>query len=115
MDVFLSWSMPIYYGCTNITDYFPREPMILIAINKPEEAIEIINKAVADDLWSKNIEAIREARNLVLNKYQTFPMIKALKENELDMTERPKIITYISNENLNCFQIFKKRVKRMLK
>lgn len=72
-DCFLSWTMPIYYGCSNITSYFPSESMIIIDIKKPNKSLEIIKEAVADGRWTKNLGAIEEARNLVLNKYQFFP------------------------------------------
>lgn len=74
-DCFLSWTMPVYYGCSNITKYFPKEAMILIDPSKPKEAIEIINRALAEDAWTKNLDAIAEARNKILNEYQFFPGI----------------------------------------
>ena len=65
-DCFLSWTMPIYYGCTNITDYFPPEAMVLIDIDDIEEAVDKIREAIAQDLWRKNLDAIEYARKLVL-------------------------------------------------
>ena len=75
MDCFLSWTMPIYYGCTNIDDYFPSEAMLKIDINKPDEATELIKEAVASDLWLKRRDAIAHARELILEKHQFFPFI----------------------------------------
>jgi hypothetical protein len=81
-DCFLSWTMPIYYGCSNITSYFPSGSMINIDINKPQEALELIKEAVAEDRWNKNLDAIAEARLLVLNNYQFFPkMAEFIKAN----------------------------------
>ena len=74
-DCFLSWTMPIYFGCSNITDYFPAESMIMVDLNKPEEALRIIEEAGATDRWSNSLEHIQKARELVLNKYQFFPSI----------------------------------------
>jgi Glycosyltransferase family 10 (fucosyltransferase) C-term len=74
-DCFLSWTMPIYYGCKNITRYFPEQAMILIDPNKPEAALRIIKEAMNHDRWQQNLQWIEEARNLVLNKYQFFPAI----------------------------------------
>jgi hypothetical protein len=76
-DCYLSWTMPIYYGCTNIDAYFPKESYIKIDITKPEEAVDIINQAVSDRLWEKNLDAIEQSRNLILKKYQFFPYIAA--------------------------------------
>ena len=61
--------MPIYYGCPNIEKYFPKEAMIKIDIEKPQEAIKIIRKAIEDNLWEKNFDAVVKARNIVLNKF----------------------------------------------
>ncbi len=75
-DCFLSWTMPIYGGCTNITDYFPPESMITIDLNDFPKSLEIIRTAIADQRWKKNLDAIEFARNLVLEKYQFFPFVQ---------------------------------------
>jgi hypothetical protein len=80
-DCFLAWTMPIYYGATNITEYFPPESLVQIDINKPEEAISIIKEAVHSDLYRKNKDAIFHARELVLEKYQLFPFIVNIIKN----------------------------------
>lgn len=74
-DCFLSWTMPVYYGCTNILDYFPAESMLIIDPRNGEEALNKINAAMEAGRWEKNLSAIKEARDLVLNKYQFFPSI----------------------------------------
>jgi hypothetical protein len=74
-DCFLAWTMPIYYGCTRITEYFPTDAMILIDIHNPDEALERIKEAVQAQRWQKNLEAIRFARDQVLERYQFFPFI----------------------------------------
>jgi Glycosyltransferase family 10 (fucosyltransferase) C-term len=74
-DCLLSWTMPIYYGATNIFNFFPRESILWVNITHPEEAIESIQQAIADDLWSRNLDAIAHARELVLEKYQFFPFM----------------------------------------
>ena len=74
-DCYLSYSMPIYYGCTNISEYFPEDSFIQIDINNIPEAIEIINNAIENKMWEKNMESIIQARNLVLDNYQFFPSI----------------------------------------
>ena len=73
-DCFLAWTMPIYYGCTQISRYFPRESMVCIDISDPQ-AIEKIKDTVASDRWYRNIDAIEHARKLVLDSYQLFPFV----------------------------------------
>lgn len=88
MDVYLSWSMPIYHGATNITDYFPEESLVRIDIAKPDEAIAIIEETIHSDLWLKRREAIAYARELILDQYQFFPFITQ-KIHEWEQTHPP--------------------------
>ncbi|MEA5583195.1 glycosyltransferase family 10 [Nodularia harveyana UHCC-0300] len=74
-DAFLAYTMPIYYGCTNITDYFPKESFVSIDINQPEQAVEIIRETINSDLWLRNRDAVIYARELVLKKYNLFAFL----------------------------------------
>ena len=69
IDCFLGYCMPIYCGAPNIYEYFPKESLVLIDINQPESAYEIITQAIQNNLWQKNQDAILEARRLCLYKY----------------------------------------------
>jgi hypothetical protein len=73
-DCFLAWSMPIYYGCTRITEYFPAEAMLIIDIHDPD-SVDQVSAAIKSNAWERNLEAIAHARQLVLDKYQLFPFI----------------------------------------
>lgn len=79
-DAYLSWCMPIYWGCPNIAEWFPEGSYRLLDINEPnpEKAItEIINTPLTD----QDIAALTEARNLILNDYNIWEMInKKIKE-----------------------------------
>ena len=81
-DCFLAWSIPFYYGCTNLEDYFPGESFIRIDINDPKKCSEKIKATIETDNWEKRIPAIKEARNLVLYEYQLFPhLAKIIRRN----------------------------------
>ncbi|HEX2972074.1 MAG TPA: glycosyltransferase family 10 [Tepidisphaeraceae bacterium] len=73
-DALLSWTMPIYYGCTNIESYFPKEAMVRIDLHDPD-VVEKIRDVVAGDRWKQNLDAIAEARRLILDRYQLFPFL----------------------------------------
>jgi hypothetical protein len=47
-DCFLAWTMPIYYGCEYINNFFPLEAMIRIDINDPD-VVEIIKESIATE------------------------------------------------------------------
>jgi len=74
-DAFLSWTMPIYIGPPNIFDYFPRESMIYIPKYDLNRVLKEVENLRGGKMWEKRLGYIEEARNLVLNKHQLFPLI----------------------------------------
>lgn len=74
-DVFLGLSHPIYYGCSNISSYFPAKSFSSIDIENPDEAISKIENLIENETYEKSVNYILEARSLVLNKYNLFPML----------------------------------------
>ena len=73
-DCFLSWTMPIYFGCTNLAEYFPPDSFVQIDINDPH-APEKIRRIIESDLYLERRDAIAEARQRILYEYQLFPFI----------------------------------------
>ncbi|MCW2119443.1 glycosyltransferase family 10 domain-containing protein [Flavobacterium sp. 7A] len=74
MDCFLSHTMPIYFGCKNIGEFFPKNSFI--QMNPKDRHIDLfLKEIVQSNKWDENKDAINEARNLVLNKYQLFPFL----------------------------------------
>jgi hypothetical protein len=69
-DCFLTYTVPLYYGCKNIGKYFPENSFIPINIEEPAKAIEQVRQAIEKDDWHNRIGALQEARELVLNNYQ---------------------------------------------
>ena len=65
VDCLLAWAMPLYWGCPNISDFFPHGSYRLIDIQDPSSIKDIIEKPIQ----SYEIDAMREARELILNKY----------------------------------------------
>lgn len=74
-DAFLCGSYPFYYGCLNIADYFSPDSYTPIDIYDSEKSISIIEKTIVNQQYEKSIDKITNQRNLVLNKYNLFPMI----------------------------------------
>jgi hypothetical protein len=93
-DCYLSWTMPIYYGCTRIEDYFPAESMVRIDINDPD-SLRIIHEVTASDRRERNLEAIAEARRRILERYQIFPYLadRIRKYEQQEQTAgKPKVV-----------------------
>jgi len=72
-DCFLTWTVPFYYGCSNLEDYFPAESFIRIDIDPVEKGIQTIREVMEGDRWERRIPALTKARRLVLERYQIFP------------------------------------------
>jgi Glycosyltransferase family 10 (fucosyltransferase) C-term len=81
-DCFLSWTIPFYYGCTNLEEYFPADSFIRIDIENPAQAIETIKREVLSSSWERRLPALEEARRRVLHEYQIFPHLAKLYHEE---------------------------------
>lgn len=86
-DAFLCECLPFYAGAPDIADDFPSESIIPIPVDDPSGAISIIKDAIAADEWARRIEAIRESKRLLLEKYnfwaQTIGVIESESGQEL--------------------------------
>ncbi|PWJ86866.1 glycosyl transferase family 10 (putative fucosyltransferase) [Mesorhizobium loti] len=91
MDCFVAETMPIYYGSPAITRFFPPDSMVLIDPedkNVGPKIREIINS----DLWMERRDAIREAKRLVLEKYNIFAYLAGFIESVQDKPLPPKVM-----------------------
>ncbi len=74
-DTYLAGAFPIYCGCPNLSDYFPEGSFRAIDRNDPGTAADIIAETLREDRYSEQAPLIKVARNLVLDRYNLFPMI----------------------------------------
>ncbi len=82
MDCFLAWTMPIYYGCTELDRFFPKNSYIQL---DPETSnpTAFLRGVINSDLRERNMDAIAEARRRVLNDHNLFNMIsREIEANE---------------------------------
>ena len=77
-DPILGYSIPIYCGAPNITDYFPKDALVIIDVKKPQDAINTIRQILENpqEEYKKRLPALIEARNLLLDRYNMFPMLE---------------------------------------
>ena len=75
MESFLCGTFPFYFGCPNIGDFFPKNSFREINIHNVEEAIQIIEEGIANNIDKTYQKDLEEARNLTLFKYNTFQLI----------------------------------------
>lgn len=71
-DCYLGYAFPIYFGCKNVGDYFPRRAFAPIDINDPQGAITTIKSLLAENPWEERLPLLKEARERVLQKYNFF-------------------------------------------
>jgi hypothetical protein len=86
-DAFLGYSLPFYYGCSNITDYFPAQSLIIVDIEQFDQTLEIIRNAIRNNEYEKRLPYIIDARKLVIEKYNIFAVVS----REIEKRHRPDI------------------------
>ena len=77
-EPFLCWTMPIYWGCPNINDFYPEDSYYKIDIENPVEALRELSDIIKRPVTKRNIDAIRHARELVLYKYNIWPFLQEI-------------------------------------
>lgn len=73
VDCFLTWSKPIYWGCPNVGDFFPKGSFVWLDITKADRAIDQLVEEVEKPV---DYDLLKEARNLVLHKYNLWPAVE---------------------------------------
>lgn len=76
-DCFLSYTVPLYFGATNISDYFPEDSYIWLPVNEPERAIDVIHETLERDDWASRVDALSEARRLMLHRYSLYAQLSS--------------------------------------
>jgi hypothetical protein len=75
-DCLLSWTIPIYYGCTRITEYFPEEAVIRFDVDDPDAPGKIKALVADEQQYFSRVEAVREARRRILEDYSFFSFME---------------------------------------
>lgn len=120
-DAFLGFTVPIYCGCPNVYDYFPKDSLIQIDINDMSGSIEKIKEIIGKEgEYERRFDAVKEARRRVVEEYNLLAMInKIVEKAELkEMTPNQKIysrrimrLRYLPD----LFRFFGFRIKNFLK
>lgn len=80
-DCFLSNTVPIYYGCPNINKYFDSNSFLQIDIDDYKKSIKLIEQAIAENFYEKNINALISSKEKSLNDYQIFSSLSKILDN----------------------------------
>ncbi len=87
-DCFLSYATPIYYGARDIDRYFPPNSYLNFDPDDPQ-AVDRIRELIASDFHEVHREALLEARELCLTKYNTLVFLAELALADFDRRGPP--------------------------
>lgn len=77
-DAFLGYSLPIYFGCTNLNDYIPEGSYINLDIRNYEKSYSQIRSLLISDEYERRLPMICMAREMILKNYSTFSQLERL-------------------------------------
>lgn len=77
-DCFLAETFPFYYGCTNLSDYFPENSFQPIDIHNFDRTTAIIDSIIAKDTYEESKGILKECKDKVLGEYNFFNYVAAL-------------------------------------
>ena len=111
-DAFLCESYPIYYGCPNIHDYFPKGSLTQIDIFNVDEAANIIKLVMESDEYGKSLDSIKKSKELVLDQFNLFSLIG----NVIANLEKTRVVPN-KPESVKIYpeKRFRKKLRRIVK
>ena len=81
-DSYLGLAYPIYWGCSNVTDYFSENSVTQINIFDFKGTVDKIQEVIESNLFEKNFDELVKAKNDVLNKYGVFQRIAKICQDD---------------------------------
>lgn len=80
-DCFLAETVPVYWGAPNIGDYFPKAAMVVLDDLDATETLRILRDGVSKEDYARRLPALREAKRLVIEKYNLFELAARIAED----------------------------------
>lgn len=78
-DAYLGYALPIFSGCSNVTDYFSERSMVrLTDVADHDAAVRVIGELLEKDPWADRLEDIRAARSELIERQNVFSVIARL-------------------------------------
>lgn len=91
-DCYLAGTFPIYYGCTNISDFLRANAYQTIDIKDPEASFKVIDNILDNDPYESLKETLTATRTQILNDYNIFTLMADCC-NQLDPMATKKEVT----------------------
>lgn len=78
-DTFLANSIPVYYGCTNVDDFFPVGSIVNIDIMDEFKSFEKIKELLADSRYYElHKDLIQQSKRKILDDYNFFAILSKI-------------------------------------
>jgi hypothetical protein len=100
IDAILSETLPIYWGCPNVFDFFSEKSIIYLESNDFEKCYQIINNAIKNDEWSKRIDFIRQDKMRILKMYSFAPRTESL----INFSRLDKYLMVNNEDDCKCWK-----------
>lgn len=68
-DCFLAGTLPFYWGCPNVQEFFDDRSLIRLNIADFPGSVQVVEMALRDELYRQRIPFVQDAKKLVLTKY----------------------------------------------
>ena len=111
-DAYLGFSMPIYIGCPNITDYFPEKSLAVLSDKSINLAVSQLRNLIAADEYLKALDPIILSRNKIIHDYSFFQVLENMINKYFSNTDCYKVINFCEFENTAYRYNLKKILKR---
>jgi GR25 family glycosyltransferase involved in LPS biosynthesis len=83
-DAILGECLCFYWGCPNVQEHLDPQAYVVLDLDDFEASYRRIVTAIRDDEWSRRLEAIRRAKQRILDELQFFPILeRAIRDHEL--------------------------------
>ena len=116
-DAFLGYSIPVYYGCKNISSYFSTDSFISIDIKNKKATFSIIENLIqnTESIYSEKLSALIESRKKCLYEYNLFFFIVSFVEKYIQSSLSDKITnTNLQLSKYNYFATKYMKFKRVM-
>lgn len=91
-DCFLAYTVPIYFGATNIGAYFPAGSYIWLPLDDVAAAEQQLREILSSDNWEERLPAIKKARELVLDRYSLYGQLtRRVREERESILGAPRV------------------------
>jgi hypothetical protein len=92
-ECFLTNTVPVYYGCPNIGDYFDSRSFATIDIDNFETSVDKIEELLeSKNDYSARIPFVAESKNKTLSEYHFFPaIVRILNNHSSDKDKKSRV------------------------